>query len=470
MNKLNHWLEKIFKFFASIWLAIFILSSLAIMSAVGTIYEARYDAAYAQKMIYHSPFMYFIMALLVVNLFNVMVDRWPWRAHHTGFVLAHVGIILLVLGALVTRLYGVDGSVAIDISQKNNYVVLPDSEFNIYASFGDGNYKALYSTNRDFLISPPSKDPLVVPLGPQNLVVKDYYPFASRSEMVTESKNPQDGPAIRVQLQNPNVNLVQWLYRPLNKPFEIFNMGPARIVWADANTPYKYEGENEVVLRQRDADTVSYEIYTKSKGGKTKSGIMSLAEPVETGWMGLTMRMLKLLPRADKKIEYKKLDRPSGTSTSAVVVEYAGQEHTIGLNSNLRLFSDSMMYLASYRNRLLDLGFDIHLNKFTVGRYQGTQRAMSYESEVSVPGIDNQVISMNNPLKYRGYTFYQASFQEDEMGRATTSVLSVNKDPGRPIKYFGSFILVLGTIIMFYFKRYRLKIMNFTMGSGDSKK
>jgi cytochrome c biogenesis protein ResB len=67
---------------------------------------------------------------------------------------------------------------------------------------------------------------------------------------------------------------------------------------------------------------------------------------------------------------------------------------------------------------------------------------------------------MNEPLKHNGFTFYQASFQENQTGEATTSILSVNKDPGRWIKYLGSFLIVLGTIVMFYFKHYRLKIFS----------
>jgi cytochrome c biogenesis protein ResB len=65
---------------------------------------------------------------------------------------------------------------------------------------------------------------------------------------------------------------------------------------------------------------------------------------------------------------------------------------------------------------------------------------------------------MNNPLKLNGFTFYQASFQENKQGQATTSILSVNRDPGRWMKYLGSLFIVLGTVVMFYFKRYRLKI------------
>ena len=80
-------------------------------------------------------------------------------------------------------------------------------------------------------------------------------------------------------------------------------------------------------------------------------------------------------------------------------------------------------------------------------------RAASYESEVNVPELGDLVISMNEPLKHEGLTFYQASFHEDDAGRPIASVLSVNKDPGRFLKYLGSLLIVLGSIVLFYFKR-----------------
>src|SRR6185437_9335762 len=108
-----------------------------------------------------------------------------------------------------------------------------------------------------------------------------------------------------------------------------------------------------------------------------------------------------------------------------------------------RYFDHDTAYYVTYRNRLLDLGFDMTLKKFAVGHYQGTDRAKSYRSLVNVPAVGDVSIYMNHPLKYKGYTFYQASFQQNDQGQATTSILSVNRDPGRWMKYLGSLLIVL---------------------------
>ena len=93
-----------------------------------------------------------------------------------------------------------------------------------------------------------------------------------------------------------------------------------------------------------------------------------------------------------------------------------------------------------------------------MSRYQGSPKAMAYESEVVLGDADGkaEVISMNEPAKFNGFTIYQASFQEDEVTHEpTASVFSVNLDPGRWIKYLGALILTFGIVSLFYQKRKR---------------
>ena len=87
-----------------------------------------------------------------------------------------------------------------------------------------------------------------------------------------------------------------------------------------------------------------------------------------------------------------------------------------------------------------------------MGRHQGTLKAASYESLVEVEG-EEYLISMNEPLKRKGLTFYQSSFQEDDMGNPTHSILSVNKDSGRFLKYLGCLIITLGILALFYMRK-----------------
>ncbi|MEO0335651.1 MAG: cytochrome c biogenesis protein ResB [Pseudomonadota bacterium] len=446
-------LTKVFDFLSSIKLAVIVILGLAVVSAVGTIVEARYDAEVAQKLVYHSPWMLSVLGLLCVNLIAVMVDRWPWKRHHSGFVLAHIGIIIMLVGSVFTAKYGVDGSMSFDIGGSNRYVTVPEQEFGVYSSFSGDRVTEISKKTVDFFLSQPSsEDPFVVNVGTDTIEVVDYFHYGIRKEDIIETELERSGPGIRFQLQNANVNLSEWLIKPIKKQQESINLGPARVVLS--NGDYKYSSGNEIVLTPHPEQRgLEYEIYTKSKGGKTASGFVEAGSSLETGWMGLTFRLLRYLPRAERKVTYSESEYPNKLTHPAILLKFRNEEHWVALNSVLRLYDENKMFIVTFGNRRIDLGFPMKLTDFRVGKYQGTQRAATYESDVLVPEMGTINISMNEPLKHAGYTFYQASFESDEMGRPTKSILSVNYDPGRGLKYLGSALMVLGTILLFYFKK-----------------
>ncbi|MGE0764028.1 MAG: cytochrome c biogenesis protein ResB [Bdellovibrionales bacterium] len=443
--------ERIFDFLASLRLAVLIIVAIGLLSAVGTFYEARYDAEVAQKLVYKSIYMYIVMGALAINLIAVMIDRWPWKQHHTPFVLAHVGILMLLVGSVITQRFGVDGSMSFNIGDSNRHVIVPETEFAVYSSM-DGNLMTqLFRRPVDFFLNPPAKKPFKEMIGDQPLEVVDYMHYGLRKAEVVESDKESDGPAIRLQLQNPNVNMTQWILREPGKDQSEVRLGPAKVVIASSG--FKYEGGN-VLLLKPGKSVWKYEVYTASKGGRTSQGQLTEGDKINTGWMGLQMTALRIFPRARELVTYERRDRPATMARPAVKVRYRGEEHWVGLNSVLKLFKDDGMIWVSFANQRIDVGFPLQLTRFDMGRYQGTMRASSYQSEVKGDQIGTVTISMNEPLHYRDFTFYQASFEQDpETGKPIVSVLSVNRDPGLVLKYLGSFLIVLGAILLFYFKR-----------------
>lgn len=441
-----------FHFLASIRMAVFIILALAVIAAVGTITEARYDAEVAQKLVYQSIYMYIVMGLLIVNLIAVMVDRWPWKQHHAGFVLAHIGIITLLFGAWLTQKFGIDGTMSFETGQERRTVLSKDHDILIYSSRDGNNFTGLYQGEEDFLRHPPSeKNPFVIHLGGDDLKIVQYENFAFRESEISVSEKPQDGPAIRFQLENPNVNMTQWLRREGSRARTEVDLGPAKVILAEVLPPPS--GRNEVVLVEKPGSPVlDYVIYNKDNSIR-KKGKVQQSETVETGWMGLKFRLLRYLPHAREKVSYVVSPTASPMSTPAFRFTFQGQEYWIGLNSVLRIFLKDGMYLISYGHRRLELDFPLRLKEFRVGMYEGTERAASYESLVEVPGRGDVTISMNEPLKHNGFTFYQSSFEKNERGEPVASILSVNRDPGRWIKYVGSMMMVFGSIVLFYFKR-----------------
>jgi cytochrome c biogenesis protein ResB len=463
--------KKAFKFLASLRLAVFIIVCIGVLSAVGTIVEAKYDMYVAQKLVYHSPYMMAVMTLLIINLTAVMWDRWPWKRRHSAFVLAHIGIIALLFGAVVTQKFGIDGQMVVGVGEKSQFVTLPaDTQLTVWSSFNGDQFTKLFSEKVDFITRPPSeKDPFVVSLGKEELRVIDYYMFSLRDEKMARSEDKSKGPAIRVQLQNSRVNIAEWLRRPSRQKEMGLELGPARLVLSDGS--YSSEKGNEIVFTPaKDQNRLRYQVYLERfrggpKRGLVKSGWVEPGQSFETGWMDLKARLLNFYPNSEMKVNYIEQATKTDLTTPAVLVDFRGRQQWIGLNAMARYFTSQGYYGVVFQNERIKLDFSVELKKFNIGRYQGTRRAASYSSLVSVPDEGETLISMNEPLKYNGFTFYQASFVEDEMGKPTASVLSVNYDPGRWIKYLGSLLIVLGSILLFYFRRAK-----WLMAPGGSKK
>ena len=116
---------RILKFLASLKLAVIVIIAIGILSAWGTIVEAQYNAQIAQKEVYHSIYMIVTLGLLVVNLIAVIVDRYPWKPHHLGFILVHVGIVILIFGSVLTYRLGIDGTMRLGIGESARFVSIP---------------------------------------------------------------------------------------------------------------------------------------------------------------------------------------------------------------------------------------------------------------------------------------------------------------------------------------------------------
>lgn len=109
---------------------------------------------------------------------------------------------------------------------------------------------------------------------------------------------------------------------------------------------------------------------------------------------------------------------------------------------------DEKEFVVEIRHRQTQLPFSITLKDFEKKFYAGTGMAKSFKSVVVLQEEDfeqNTVIWMNNPLRYRDYTFYQASFIEG-MPRETT-VLAAVKNVGRIFPYLSSLVMCIGLLL-----------------------
>jgi hypothetical protein len=112
--------------------------------------------------------------------------------------------------------------------------------------------------------------------------------------------------------------------------------------------------------------------------------------------------------------------------------------------------SNGHSYELVLRQRRFYKQFALKLLKFTHDRYAGTDIPKNFASRVRLLDLSRQenrdvVISMNDPLRYRGYTFYQAGFDNND----TTSILQVVKNPAMLMPYIACGLVALGLLLQF---------------------
>ena len=460
----------LYRFFCSLRLAVFTLSTLAVLCAIGTFYESLDGREAAQQIIYRSPYMTIILFCLALNIIAVMISRWPWRKKHIPFLLAHFGIIFVITGAFITRFYGVDGTLRLGLKQRGDSITTLDSTFSVYSSFDGKNLSQLFKTPVYFFKNPPqAKKPFKVYLGKEVLTVTDFYPLALGRQNYEPSL--RGGPALRLQLEGEKAHVVKWLYLPPLMNKVMLPLGPADIVLKNAFTKESRQvkkqnkaQEKKQAKKQANAllvlvpkeKALSYELHSPKKQ-YVKKGVLKKGSVLKTGWMDFRLRVLEYLPKALPNTIFT----PHKTDgTPAIKVEFKGTTRWMGLNSYMFFFEQDKAYIVSYMNEKKPLGFSLKLKSFKVTRWPSSFKAASYESEVlaEAGGMAGQgaqegtqhIISMNKPLKHKGYTIYQSGFEEDETGQPISSIFAINKDPGRGLKYFGSFLIVLGSVLLFW--------------------
>jgi hypothetical protein len=457
--------KKIIKQLASMKLAVFIILILAVLTASGTLVEAKYDAYAAKKMIYDTWMMYSIMGLLVINLIAVMVDRWPWKRRHVSFVLAHIGIIFLLFGAVLTMKFGLDATMRIPIGESTSFAQTLDTDVVVYSSFDGDRYTKIFEGEVDFFSHPPTeKKSFDIPTIEGAIKIIDYKKYVLPSRKVLIDESAKAGAGLRFQIQNPQVNVIEWLVQRKANTLATHNFGPAQVHLGPL--PEKGSMKNEIFLSP-EKDGLKYVVFYKDSEKSGKKGFLKEGEVFDPGFkMPMQFRALRFLPHALEDWDLQDKEQPTPMTTSAVKIIFEGKERWVLLNDMVKLFSNSAAYLLTFGNRRIDIGFPLKLKSLEVNRYQGTMRAMAYKSIVELPDKSAESISMNEPLKFKNLTIYQASFQE-ENGQPVASIFSVNADPGRFFKYLGSLIMSLGIVLLMWFKHLDFKLSKKTASKNE---
>lgn len=98
---------------ASMYLAVVLLISLALVLAWATFVERDYGTEAVHFAIYDAWWFAALLGLLGVNVLCAALIRFPWRRYQTGFVITHAGILVLLVGCIYSASGGIDAQMPI---------------------------------------------------------------------------------------------------------------------------------------------------------------------------------------------------------------------------------------------------------------------------------------------------------------------------------------------------------------------
>ena len=436
--------KKLISILVSTRLTAFLFISFSAAMAAGTFIESMHGTD-ASKILVYNAFWFEIMMILFVVNFTYNIKRYRLLSREKlPVLLLHLSWILIIIGAGITRYIGYEGIMPIRegssssqfLSSDTYLTILVDGEKNGQQQRKKLEKKVLFSeyTNNNFTI----KDDF----NKQKFSV-EYVDFV---ENVNYGVVPNDfgtdflkiveassGERHDHYLESGQVTNIHGVLFTLNKRVEgainIISEGYDLFIESSFNGGFmRMIDQFSGVVEKNTKDEIQYKSLYNIAGLQ-----FVIPEPVIKG-------KYELIKNQDEETNQNMLKLKVSSNGVEEFVELAGGK---GIADQYETFNISGLdFSIKYGSLLSQIPFNIKLNDFVAEKYPGTEKSYSsFMSKVSVDGDQkfDYDIYMNHILNYKGYRFFQASFDPDEKG----TILSVNQD------FFGTFITYLGYILLY---------------------
>jgi ResB-like family len=457
---------RVFDGLASLRLAVVVMLTLGGTCAYATFYEMEHGTPAVQRDIYQTRGFALLLGLLGVNIFAVMMKRYPWKEHHVGFVMAHIGILTLLAGSLISLHRGLDSNMPLYEGETTDRVTLLEKALfvSLPGVATSGQFPVVFEK------SPPGPGRELrfpVPGSDVTLVAEDYTAHVEVTDSF--SAGAEGSPALHFTLHAPFATQDGWLSASPEGPSHI-NFGPVSVGFHGAES----EAEAEAMARQPEAKNQVHFVAAPGgalffgaagESGPVATGRVEIGKPIPNPMGGMAITVDQVFARAVRTRVVAPATPPAKEERrlSAVKVRLEGTgartaSEWLPWSEVRRVPFASGSATVAYRAPEVAVPFKVTLLKFRSEKYPGSNMPATYESFVRVDDPENGVsehhISMNHPMHYRGYIFFQASFVE---GTPMMSIFSVARAPGLPLVYLGVTLIGAGVAWMFYLKPYLVR-------------
>lgn len=426
---------------------------------IATFVENDFGTSSAQKVIFKSWWfellLFFFAITVLVNVIKFrMLQNRKW-----ALFLFHISMIIILIGAGVTRYFGYEGMMHIRENESSNSFLSADTYLNfdvittgqrfkfdepvLFATLGNNNWQEEFQVGSNII----------------DVKVKEFIPNPEQS--LAEDDNGK--PVIKLVLGSNDGRQEYFISLGEQKNIRglVYNF-TGKAIQNAINIYYRNDSlliDSKRVLQQTVMATQQKDTLMPDAGPH----LLRLRSLYSDGINNFVFGDFNGRAKVVMESTNRKVKNESMTALRADVTVNGKTKETVlygkkGLQGQPSILKYENVSLAlSYGAKELTLPFKIKLKEFIMERYPGTNSAASYASEVQLIDTPKNVeqdfrIYMNHILDYGGYRFFQSSFDRDEKG----TYLSVNHDFwGTWISYFGYFLLTLGLLMVFVSKNTR---------------
>lgn len=447
----------------------------AIAMGVGTFIESKYNTDTARILIYNTKWFEAIMFIFMINFFGNIKRYQLLKKEKWATLLLHLSFVFIIFGAFITRYISYEGMMPIREGAAENQIY---SDKMFLTIFVDGEYKGEMKRRvfeENLLLSPVTNNDF-------NVSGKfDETPFdVTYSNYIMGAKEvvkPDANGTLYLKLVEAGAGGREEHYLKEGEVQNIHNVLFALNKQTDGAININTKGDKYTIQTPFEGEFMR--MADQLKGKVTKDNVQPLM--MRSLYSIGDIRIVFPDPAMKGKVAYESNnDYKAKSHTDALVVKVKaeGQEKEVMLLGTKGSVGEAktvkignIEYSLFFGSKAYVLPFKVKLNDFIATKYPGTEKSYSaFKSKVTVQDSTETFdadIFMNHVLDYKGYRFFQSSFDPDEKG----TVLSVNHDFwGTNITYLGYFLLYIGLMAIMFTKHSRFGDLKKKLESVKKKK
>ena len=454
--------SKILNFLFSTQLMLVLLILFPIAMGLGTFLESWYSTDAARIWIYNAWWFEALMLLLMINFMGNIKKYNLLSREKLSVLILHLSFIFILLGAFVTRYIGDEGVMPIRENNISNSYLSEKTYLTVFIDGENDGVTERKTLKSQLLLSEHVNNNFTIN---ENFYNKNFsISFDDFRENVTEGLvlDPSgeryiklveavDGNRREHYIKEGQVSSIQNILFSFNS----YQKGAINIT-SEAGEYFiesPFDAQFTIMSTQQNGNL--------SKDKKQLLELRSLYQIPGFQFVFPEPALRGVFEIVDAEVTDREIE-----DALYLNLKYNGKNEKVVLlggrgyvNSPKSITIDELDFHLSYGSNEVQLPFSIKLNDFIAEKYPGTENSYSsFMSRVTVEDVKtfDYDIFMNNILNYKGYRFFQASFDPDEKG----TVLSVNNDFwGTFITYAGYFLLYLSMMGIFFLGNSRFKFL-----------